>query len=546
MAYAALVNVTNPTAGHLDAQVLVQVPAGAVPLRGTNPTRALEKKLQARSSFAAEVAFYFPTAGTYPMAPAQVSLGGIPQAAAQPRNLDVRAEGPAPDPGAWSTIAASGTTEEVLAALGAANLGETDLSLIAWRLADPGFYSALHADLAARLHYHPLVWSYGLLHRDTEAASDYLRQQPRLVEALGGYLRSPLLYLDPFESGAFMEVELSPLIQARMHPFGGKQHIENDALRAQWRRLLSWLAKKPDLDSADQLTLSVYLLAQGRIAEALERHALVDPARVRTRIQYDYLSAYLAFFGDDPEAARSIAAAYTEHPVDRWRMRFSEVIAHLEEAAGAAPLVTDPSSQAQRQGALAAVDAQLSLDVVDGMIKLASRGADEIELRYYEMDIEQLFSASPFLEGERSASAYVQPREVEVLRPASSTYGLERPMPMAFADRNTLVEARGGGQVARKLALSCWFDVRLSQAYGQLQVTHRLDGQPVRGAYVKVFRRSEGGKVSFHKDGATDLRGRFDYASLAGGSTPGDSRFALLVLTEDGAAHVQEVDAPPR
>lgn len=544
--YAALVTVTNPTAGDLDAQVLVQVPAGAVPLRGTNPTRALEKKLQARSSFAAEVPFYFPEAGTFPMAPAQVSLGGAPQAAAQPRSLDVRAEGPAPDPSAWSTIAASGTTEEVLAALGAANLGETDLSLLAWRLADPGFYAALHADLAARLHYHPLVWSYGFLHRDTEAASDYLRQQSRVVESLGGYLRSPLLHLDPFESGAFMEVELSPLIQARMHPFGRERHIDNDALRAQWSRLMGWLARKPNLESEDQLTLSIYLLAQGRIEEAIERHAAVDPARIRTRIQYDYLSAYLAFFGDDPEAARSIAAAYIEHPVDRWRMRFSEVIAHLDEAAGGAPLVTDPSSQAQRQGALAAADAQLSLDVVDGMLNLSSRGAAEIELRYYEMDIEQLFSASPFLEGERSASAYVQPREVEVLRPAASTYATERPIPTAFADRNTLVEARGGGQVARKLALSCWFDVRLSQAYGQLQVTHRLDGQPVRGAYVKVFRRNKDGKVSFHKDGATDLRGRFDYASLTGKVKASNSRFAILVLTDDGAAHVQEVDAPAR
>jgi hypothetical protein len=49
--------------------------------------------------------------------------------------------------------------------------------------------------------------------------------------------------------------------------------------------------------------------------------------------------------------------------------------------------------------------------------------------------------------------------------------------------------------------------------------------------------------VQFHKDGYTDLRGRFDYVSVSG-VPAGNQRYALLVLSETDGAAVLEV-APP-
>ena len=72
------------------------------------------------------------------------------------------------------------------------------------------------------------------------------------------------------------------------------------------------------------------------------------------------------------------------------------------------------------------------------------------------------------------------------------------------------------------------------------------DGQPLPRTYVKVFARDANGKVRFHKDGYTDLRGRFDYASVSGPTDGGEAeRYALLVLHEEHGALVREV-APPR
>jgi hypothetical protein len=51
--------------------------------------------------------------------------------------------------------------------------------------------------------------------------------------------------------------------------------------------------------------------------------------------------------------------------------------------------------------------------------------------------------------------------------------------------------------------------------------------------------------VRFFKDGYTDLRGRFDYSSLSTSDLDTVDRFALLVLSDDHGAVIQEA-APPK
>jgi hypothetical protein len=63
--------------------------------------------------------------------------------------------------------------------------------------------------------------------------------------------------------------------------------------------------------------------------------------------------------------------------------------------------------------------------------------------------------------------------------------------------------------------------------------------------YVKVDAKLAEGSVKFHKDGYTDLRGRFDYASVNTPERRAIERFAALVLSDDKGVLIREA-APPQ
>ena len=86
----------------------------------------------------------------------------------------------------------------------------------------------------------------------------------------------------------------------------------------------------------------------------------------------------------------------------------------------------------------------------------------------------------------------------------------------------------------------------ISQGFGQLQTTDSESHLPIASTYVKVYAKYPGGQVKFYKDGYTDARGRFDYASVSAADAQGASRFAILVLDEEKGATLHDVAAPNR
>jgi hypothetical protein len=82
--------------------------------------------------------------------------------------------------------------------------------------------------------------------------------------------------------------------------------------------------------------------------------------------------------------------------------------------------------------------------------------------------------------------------------------------------------------------------------YGQLQVRRASTGAALPATYVKAYTRLRGGAVQFYKDGYTDLRGRFDYATLSTSELDQTERFGLLVLHDAAGAAVLEADPPVR
>ena len=164
-------------------------------------------------------------------------------------------------------------------------------------------------------------------------------------------------------------------------------------------------------------------------------------------------------------------------------------------------------------------------------------------MRYYELDVEFAFSAMPFAGQNGATAAFVQPnlRETKDL-PKGGELTFE--LPARFHQKNVLVEVRGGGLLRAQTFFANALAVRFLETHGQVAVSEPGTNAPLPKTYVKVFARLPSGEVRFHKDGYTDLRGRFDYASLSDDPNAGATRYAVLVLHEQKGAVIREM-APP-
>jgi hypothetical protein len=118
-------------------------------------------------------------------------------------------------------------------------------------------------------------------------------------------------------------------------------------------------------------------------------------------------------------------------------------------------------------------------------------------------------------------------------------------LPAAYARRNVVVEAIAAGTRKAQGHYAHDLVVHVAAPFGQVRVYEQAGGRPLPRSYVKVYARMQGGEVRFYKDGYTDLRGCFDYASLSTDALDRVARFAMLVISQEHGAMIREA-APPQ
>ncbi len=537
--YAMRVVLTNPSASAREVDVLMQIPAGAIALGGTRETRGERLLLTAYGTKALDMVFYFPEPGSFAHYPVQVASGTERIASAAARTLEVALEPASIPTDSWEAISQDGTEAEVLAYLDKANLARTDLTRILWRLRSSDFYQSVRRLLQRRMVHSPEIASYAVLHRDVEGTRAWTAQQSRLPEFVGPAFVSPLVTIDPIERHLREELEFDPLVLPRAHPFGSRPELLNPAFAAQYQRLLTVLTLRPALDASDWMRVTHAMILMGRIAEAMEAFARVRADQIPARVQYDYFAAYLAFHSPRPELAREIAERYRDYPTPHWRTRFEEVRLQLDEAQGK-PRPGDAGS-----GAVAETEREptLALDWEGSSARIRYTNLESCELAYYPIAIEFLFSTNPFVAQDSGTAAFVEPALRQTVSLAAGAEEKLLELPADLRGQNLLIEVRAGGLVRRVPCLQTRLRVQYLENQGLLAVRSKSEDRPMPGVYVKVYARGADGTVRFHKDGYTDLRGRFDYVSVSG-APGGNQRYAVLVLSDADGAAIGEV-APP-
>ena len=545
VAYGCRVVVTNLSSSPQRLELLNQIPRGSMPLSRGFYTRGTDVQLDPYSTTTLEYQFYFPELGTYSHYPVHVSRSGQVVAFTSSTPMKVVAELAEVDTSSWEYVSQRGSSEAVLAFLQKSNLERLDLAKIAWRMRQRDFFASVIALLHQRHVYDETLWSYALWHEDPETSREYLRGLDSFLARCGRALVSPLVTIDPVERRSYQHIEYAPLFNPRAHRFGRRYGILNASFARQYLELMSILSCRPQLDDTDWMSVTYYLLLQDRVEDALAAFARVQPENLPMRLQYDYMRAYMDFFSDDHAVAREIAQKYVNHPVERWRNRFGEVLNQLDESEGKGVAKSESDERTQLQTALAASEPGLELEVEARRVKLRYQNLESCELRYYAMDIEFLFSSNPFVQQETGSFAYIRPNRRDEMRLSGREREVAFDLPEEFRSSNVLVEAQAGPLVKRQAYYANSLVVQMIESYGQLKVTHAASGKPVPRAYVKVYERLSGGQVRFHKDGYTDLRGRFDYVSLSGAAQGQVERYAILVMSESDGSLIREA-APPK
>lgn len=562
--YRTSVVVTNPTSTQKVVHVLCQLPAGAMPLSASRVTRSTPVTLGPYSTAQVQYNFYFPSAGQFDHYGSQVSSSGKHITATPSTALRVLPEPESVDETTWSYIADWGTNQAVLEYLAKANLQRLDLSRIAFRMQDKEFYAGVLALLAASGRFEPTLWAYALLHNDAINVTQLLHNRPDFTGLLGPVLRSTLLTLDPQEQMSYEHLEYKPIVVARIHQLGAKRVILNDKLHQQYQKLLSVAAHQSKLNDDQRMELCYYLLIQNRIEEAIGWFDQVNVDNLATRLQYDYFDAYLDFFRGKYERASQIAGRYAEYPVPRWRELFSEIGQQVKQREAlisgqeltsvtsldsgmerADRLLTDRrESQQNRQ---AAESPALDLNLADGVVTVNYRNLDELKVNYYLMDIELLFSRNPFAAQGGGSLPAIRPNFTESLKlPGGAGAARKLELPDQVRNRNVLVEVTSKGISRTGLLTANTLSATVVEPYGRVQVRGQADRAPVEAAYVKVYARHQDGSVRFFKDGYTDLRGQFDYATLSTNDLSTAQRLSILIIDPKHGALVREAAPPTR
>ncbi len=540
--YTCLVVLANPTSSRQRIAALVQVPRGSIPVAGARPTQTIEVVLEPYGTHCHEYSFYFPASGTWSQFPVHVSRGGTIIAAAPGRSLEVVSGGAAPDRRSWPYLSQRAPIAEVIAFLQTANLAALDLTRIAWRMRERSIYLQLIAVLEQRHAYDATLWGYSLQHLDRPRIRVYLRSLAQQLLVAGPVLE--MVGLDAEDLGAYEHLEYSPLVNARAHRLGAKLRILNDGLAAQYTRFLDLVTHRAKPTSDDLLAATAYLLAQDRIEDGLRTLARIDPEAIADRMQYDYVVAYAACITAELPRARAIATRWREHPVDRWRHRFGALVAMLDEIDGAAPSIVDVRSREQQHADLAAKQPAFDLALDREGIVIGSQHVTGLELRFFEMDIELLFSRQPFVQSDVSRFSFIEPGHREQLAQLPPEHRVV--WPAALRGKNVVVEAVGAGMRKAKVHYANDLSTNVSNQVGQVRVSRASDHAPLPATYVKVYARKRGGQVAFYKDGYTDLRGWFDYATLSTNDLDHVERFAILVCSDQSGAAILEASPPAR
>ncbi|ORX58766.1 hypothetical protein DM01DRAFT_1405397 [Hesseltinella vesiculosa] len=583
--YGWHVAVTNVTPKPVYSEITLQVPPGAIPLFGTRPCISKTITIKPYSTLHEVIGqFYFPVQGSFRTFPITISttdevkqsidlLTSSPSTTLTVTDLyHVYDQTTGSKRGlSWAVVAANAPDQEVLEYLTSDDieLDKLDWSLVLSRMTNASFAEPLLKLLRTNKIYNKQLYGFGVYHLWSPVIVDLLHNESYLLlENTGTSFESPLVQWQPFDLGKQQVLDYFPIVNARAHSLASEPEIANQDLHDTYIDFIKYLTGKTSMVANDYLILTVYLLNQGRLADAHrvngELKARLQQQGSASSIQMDYVDAYLATrpaVGGtvDWQQIKSLVAKHKDTSSKHWKDRF-DALAKLARGVENDSMVDDLGGVGDH--GLLDDETKMRRDPVfdfvikDDRVVLRYANVTEAEVRFYKINAEVMFSNEPFLgQGNNKASlvSWFHANHVEKIDltrpideienvvmvdaeddlPLTDWIAVHKVQPKQIAlpiklKGNLLIEIHAHGKSQRQTYMSNDLMVHVSEGYGLARVMK--DQTPLAGVYVKVYaylkHETSGGlfgrtvtkKSEFWKDGYTSLTGIFDYVSVTQGN----------------------------
>lgn len=561
--YGSKVAVTNMS-DHLEqVDLLMEIPQGSIPIKSKNYTYSKSFDIDSFATNTFYYYFYFPQAGDFGCYPATVSKEGkLVRSAAIPKAFKVTPEPPKKDESSLESLIEKGKKDLIISKLSTTNLlsTETDFnSLLSPLLHDKSFHKKVTDVFREQFVLNKSLWIGGIYHADLQCLKEYLdytfNPGPIDVKDFNIYaIKTNMLEVDCFNAN-----EYDPLVNPRAHFIGEHKHnILNRELLDTYMKFLKYLVDKPLRTTRDRIQLASYLLLQDRIPEALKQVEMIDqkePRNGELQIQLDHLLAFTHLSQDKPESfknAKEICSKYLAYPIISWRNKFIQMSNLIAECEGDIDSNQNESSNenvASRNRREAEEEPILNGEVKKDFVLAQWANVKDIEVHFFVIDIEVKFSIDPFATQQSTTFAFIKPNFSSKVKTNTAENTAKKTLettsieiPEELKKENMVIQLIAGVKSVFLNYFPSSMSVFPLYEQGHIKVTDQA-GKPIERAYVKVFvqKKSSTG-VKYYKDGYTDFKGNFDFATLNLEPENSIREYSILVLSKSHGSHIVRID----
>lgn len=535
--------------------ILISFPEGSIPIGGSLSTYSKIVTIKSFETQKIELgSFYFPNEGKFKLYPCHVSgLNGDLEGWCEIYEFNVTKEKISVDENSWLDVSSNGNNDQIMKYLKNHSLKSVNLSNIYYKLVDKEFYEIMMKFLEDNLYYDDTIYSFSLYHNDKKRICDYLLNSATLTNILLPYSENTLIKVDGYEKMLhYQHTEYNPFINPRIHTLKQIPRITNDEMNKTLNDFYLYVSSKKILNDHDYYIHIYYLLLQDRLKESEEvfdkylvkerKNGIPIPKNEENRLQFDYLSCYFDCYKLTPECSNEISKKYLDYGIESWRTLFKRINNTVNNNSND---ISSYKDRDDRQLHISSITPSLSMkiDTNENVINISSNNVEECQINYYVIDIELLFSDTPFLKKiDSSVYNYIYPN-YSVIQKINEEH-MKIPILNEMKTKTGIIEIVYNGNHIHELYNYCLFSVMIKENMGILQIIENENHKSLPCAYIKVYSKDNTNKIEFYKDGYSDLSGRFDYASISTDQMDNAVEFGILIMTENHGSYITQAKVP--